>query len=29
MSNPKQEFLSTYEREYAITMKILRAFPSD
>ena len=25
----KQQFLETYEREHATTMKVLRAFPPD
>lgn len=28
-SSPKQQFLEAYEREHAITMKVLRAFPKD
>ena len=27
--SPRQQFLDAYEREYAITMKILRAYPPD
>ena len=27
--SPKQQFLDAYEREHAITMKVLRAFPKD
>lgn len=29
MPTPKQQFLDAYEREHAITMKVLRAFPPD
>ena len=29
MPSPRQQFLDAYEREYAITMKILRAYPPD
>lgn len=29
MSDPKQTFLDSYEREHAITMKVLRAYPAD
>src|SRR5689334_15165582 len=27
--SPRQQFLDAYEREYAITMKVLRAYPPD
>jgi hypothetical protein len=29
MPSPKQQFLDAYEREHAITMKLLRAYPPD
>ena len=29
MPSPRQQFLDAYEREHAITMKILRAYPPD
>jgi uncharacterized damage-inducible protein DinB len=29
MSSPKEQFLSTYDREHAITMKVLKAYPPD
>ena len=29
MPTPKQQFLDAYEREHAITMRLLRAFPPD
>jgi hypothetical protein len=29
MPSPRQQFLEAYEREYAITMKVLRAYPPD
>lgn len=29
MSNPKQQFLNTLDREHAITVKVLRAYPED
>ena len=29
MPSPRQQFLDAYEREHAITMKILRAYPAD
>jgi uncharacterized damage-inducible protein DinB len=28
-TSPKQQFLDAYEREHAITMRVLRAYPSD
>jgi len=29
MPSPRQQFLEAYEREHAITMRVLRAFPPD
>lgn len=29
MPSPKQQFLASYEREHAITMRVLRAFPPE
>lgn len=29
MPTPRQQFLDAYEREHAITMKVLRAYPAD
>lgn len=29
MSNAKQQFLNAYDREHAITMRVLRAYPED
>lgn len=29
MPTPRQQFLDSYEREHAITMKVLRAYPPD
>jgi uncharacterized damage-inducible protein DinB len=29
MSSPKQQFLDAYDREHAITVRVLRAYPAD
>jgi uncharacterized damage-inducible protein DinB len=29
MASPKQQFLDSYEREHQITMRVLRAYPTD